>query len=84
MLEEAYRRDTLQQKVSKSLLEGKDLWLLPFGDCKNRGYLLYQNTLYIPEFKPLKLKLMQDHHDPSAAGYTARSKTLQLLSHNYH
>ena len=47
------------------------------------GQLLYRNCRYVPDDQALRLRLMQDHHDPPAIGHLGRAKTLDLLSRQY-
>ena len=86
LVEEGYRQDMLPQKVLKALREGKtESKLLALRDCENRGgYLWYQKGLYIPDHEPLKLGLIQNHHDAPTAGHPGRAKTLELLTRSYY
>ena len=86
LLEEGYRRDPLPRTVLKALHDGKKHSKhLVLGDCENRGgYLWYQNRVYIPDYAPLKLGLMQHHHDSPAAGHAGRAKTLELLTREHY
>ena len=86
LVDEGYRRDTLPRKVLKALREGKtESKLLALRDCENqRGYLWYQGILYIPDHAPLKLRLIQNHHDAPAAGHPGRAKILELLTRSYY
>ena len=76
----------LPRKVLKALREEKtESKLLALRDCKNRGgYLWYQKRLYIPDHEPLKLWLIQNHHDAPAAGHPGWAKTLELLTRSYY
>jgi len=39
---------------------------------------------YVPDYLPLKLQLIRDHHDTPAGGHPGRSKTLELLGRSYY
>ena len=41
-------------------------------------------TLYVPDHEPLRLHLMQEHHDPPAMGHPGRAKTLEPLQRKYY
>jgi transposase InsO family protein len=45
--------------------------------------LAYRERLYVPDHDPLRLRLVQDHHETPAAGHPGRSKTLELLKRTY-
>ena len=76
----------LLQKVLKALCEGKtESKLLALRVCENRGgYLWYQKRLYISDYEPLKLRLIQNHYDAPAAGHPGQAKTLELLTRSYY
>jgi len=40
--------------------------------------------VYVPAYDPLKLYLIQTHHEVPVAGHPGRSETIELLSRNYH
>ena len=86
LVDEGYRRHTLPRKVLKALREGKtESKLLALRDCENRGgYLWYQGRLYMPDHVPLKLRLIQNHHNAPAARHPGRAKTLELLTRSYY
>ena len=48
------------------------------------GRLLYRGKFNVPAYGRLRLYLIQTHHEVPAAGHPGRSKTLELLSRNYH
>ena len=86
LLDEGYRQDPAPRKVLGALREGRrESKLLVLGDCENRGgYLWYQGKMYIPDYGPLRLRLLRDHHDSPVAGHPGRAKTLELLSRQYY
>ena len=58
---------------------------LSLAECKeDSGRLLYQDRLYVPDYMPLKLRLIQDFHEMPAAGHPGRSKTPELLARQYY
>jgi len=38
----------------------------------------------VPDYTPLRLRLLQDHHEPLAVGYPGQAKTLELLTCKYY
>src|SRR5690606_26027912 len=86
LFDEGYAKDPLPQAVIKQLQEGqsrsKQLSLAECEVCNGR--LIYRERVYVPDYPPLKLRLIQDFHATPAAGHPGRSKTLELLSRQYH
>ena len=57
---------------------------ISLAECKERdGRLLYGDSVYVPDHPPLRLQLLQDHHDPPALGHPGRAKILELLTRKY-
>ena len=46
--------------------------------------MIYWDCIYVPDHVPLRLRLLQDHHDPPAVGHPGRAKTLKLLARRYY
>jgi len=58
---------------------------ISLADCKERNSrLLYRDCIYVPDHTPLRLQLLQNHHDPPAMGHPGRAKTLELLARKYY
>ena len=54
---------------------------ITLADCEvKEGKLTYQNAIYVPDHAPLRLRLIQDHHDPPTMGHPGKAKTYELLS----
>ena len=51
---------------------------------EDNGHFTYRNNLNVPDHEPLRLHLMQEHHDPPAIGHPGREKTLELLQRKYY
>ena len=45
--------------------------------------LRYHSRLYVPEYNPLRLRLLQTHHKAAAAGHPGQFKSLELLKRTY-
>ena len=82
--EQGYREDRIANEVLDALRTGKrQSKHLSLALCKEEnGRLLYQDRVYVPDFAPLRLRIIQDHHDAPTAGHPERSKILKLLSRN--
>ena len=84
---EAYNWDPFPTEVldmlQKRLRYCKDITL---SECSRSptGRLLYRGKFYVPSHGPLRLYLIQTHHEVPAAGYPGRSKTLELLAKSYY
>lgn len=83
---EAYNSDPLPKEILSMLDNGtKYSRKISLAECKRNGNRLhYRDRLYVPDFIPLKLRLMQIHHDTPPAGHPGRSKTFELLSREYY
>jgi hypothetical protein len=84
LFHKAYDTDPFP-KVLEMLKNGtkqcKDITL---AECEeHNNLLLYRWQIWVPDYEPLKLHLMQQHHDTLTAGYPGRSKTLEYLSRTY-
>jgi len=58
---------------------------LLLAECKDQaGRRIYRDRIYIPNYMPLKLRLIQDFHASPASGHPGRSKILELLARQYY
>lgn len=54
---------------------------ITIGEYTNRkGWMYYRDTIYVPNYAPLKLFILQSHHDAPAAGHSGRKKNFELNS----
>jgi len=83
---EAYRIDLLPNRILRQLEEGsRHSREISLADCKVRdNRLIYRDCIYVPDYTPLRLRLLQDHHEPPAVGHPGRAKTLELLTRKYY
>jgi len=87
LFSEAYNLDPFPMKVlamlEKKVRYCKDITLV---GCywSPTGRLLYRGKFYVPAYGPLRLYRIQTHREVLVAGHPRRSKTLELLSRNYH
>jgi hypothetical protein len=85
LFHEAYATDPFPNKVLQMLRDGtkqcKDITL---AECEERNnLLLYRRQIWVPDYEPLRLHLMQQHHNTPTARHPGRSKTLEYLSRTY-
>jgi hypothetical protein len=48
------------------------------------GLLYYQGAKYIPNHPPVRLRIIQQHHNASTAGHPGRDNTFDLVSWQYY
>jgi uncharacterized protein YceH (UPF0502 family) len=57
---------------------------LQLAQCEAKQELLYyRDKIYVPEYKDLHTKVIQQHHDNLSAGHPGRTKTFELVSRYY-
>ncbi|KAH0606065.1 uncharacterized protein H6S33_004522 [Morchella sextelata] len=83
---EGYCADPFPQKIldmrNKGERQSKDISL---AECTEvEGRLLYRDSIYVPDYDPLKLQILQLYHDAASAGYPGREKTFELISRDYY
>jgi len=85
LLAESYRADPFPTRILGLLRNGaRQCKEISLAECKEQdGQLLYRDCVYVPDHPPLRLQLLQDHHDPPAMGHPGRAKTLELLTRKY-
>jgi len=86
LLAEAYQVDQFPGQILGLLRDGtRQCKEISLADCKEmNGRLFYRDCLFVPDHTPLRLRLLQDHHDPPAMGHPGRAKTLELLARKYY
>ena len=50
---------------------------------EEQGLVLFRGKVYVPQSEELRRKIVQIHHDSTAAGHPGRWKTLELVTRNY-
>jgi hypothetical protein len=80
-----YNEDPFPNKILKLIRDGaKHCREISLAECDEHNNLLhYYQRIWVPNYEPLKLHLLQQHHDVPAAGHPGRSKTLEYLCRNY-
>ncbi|KAH0613403.1 uncharacterized protein H6S33_005289 [Morchella sextelata] len=86
LLDEGYNADPFPQKVldmrNKGERQSKDISL---AECTEiEGRLLYRGSIYVPDYDPLKLRILQLNHDAAFAGHPGCDKTFELISREYY
>jgi transposase InsO family protein len=86
LLAEAYQVDQFPGRILRLLQNGtRQCKEISLADCKEiDGRLIYRDCIYVPDHVPLRLRLLQNHHDPPAVGHPGRAKTLELLARRYY
>ena len=86
LFDEAYHTDPFPTDILNCLRGGNQHHKkITLGDCgEDNGHLTYRNNLYVPDHEPLRLHLMQEHHDLLAMGHPGRAKTLELPQRKYY
>ncbi len=85
LIKEGHTHDDFVMEIldalNKRLRHSKKITL---GDCEEREELLYyQNHLYVLNYKEIRTRVCELHHDLSAAGHGERTKTLKLIHRQY-
>ena len=82
---QGYAEDPVPGEVLQTLRNGgKRSRHLSIAECsENNDKLCYQERVYVSDLMSLKLHLIQEHHDISAAEHSGRAKTLKLLARRY-
>ncbi|KAH0611235.1 uncharacterized protein H6S33_011662 [Morchella sextelata] len=82
LFDEGYSADPFHQKIldmrNKGDRQSKDISL---AECTEvEGRLLYRGSIYVPDYDPLKLRILQLYHDAASAGHPGREKTFELIA----
>ena len=48
------------------------------------GFLLFENKIYVPDFKDLRLRVLHARHDATLAGHPGIARTYELVSRDYY
>jgi len=86
LLTKAYQVDPFPERKLGLIRNGtrqcKEILLT---DCKEGDIrLIYRDCIYAADHVPLRLRLLQDHHDPPAVGHPGHAKTLELIARRYY
>ncbi|CUA75312.1 Transposon Tf2-7 polyprotein [Rhizoctonia solani] len=97
ILEEASLEDTIRDQIDKDKSLSEILAFLErngpappsiakqFRDYSLQdGFLMYQGKVLIPDHEPLKIALLQLHHNAPHAGHPGEQRTLELISRKYY
>jgi hypothetical protein len=80
-----YNEDPFPNKIVKLIQDGakycREISLAEYDEHDN--LLHYHQRMWVLNYEPLKLHLLQQHYDIPAVGYPGRSKTLEYLCQNY-
>ena len=86
LFDTTYEKDPVPNDILEQLRSrqrrSKQLSLAEYRDSEGR--LIYCGRVYIPDYMPLKLRLIQNFHEAPAAGHPSRSKAIKLLARQYY
>jgi len=82
---EAYKTDPLPERILEAIRTKGSLKGITVAECtEQNGRIQYQGKCYIPEGDQLRLRLIQEHHDPALARHPGRARTFDLLDREYY
>ncbi|KAH0606496.1 uncharacterized protein H6S33_003330 [Morchella sextelata] len=86
LFDEGYSSDPCPQRIldmrNKGERQSKDISL---AECTEvEGWLLYRGSIYVPDYEPLKLRILQLYNDAASAGHPGCEKTFELISRDYY
>ncbi len=71
-------KDKIDNSVQRALAYNEKGW-------KREGdFVWFEGSLYVPKNQELRLKIIQDHHDPAIVGHPGPHKTQELIMRNYY
>ena len=83
---ESYQNDGFPYKIL-NLIKNKTRHSkeISLAECEDlEGKLVYRGKFYVPNYDPLKLKILELCHDNPSAGHPGREKTFELVSREYY
>ena len=85
LLEAAYATDPLPNEILELIRTGAcRCTTLSIAECtEDAGRLRYRDRLYLPASDELRLHVLCQAHDATAAGHPGRAKALELLGRDY-
>jgi len=84
--EEAYNNDTLEKETLALLQEPgtQRSKRISLTECQEiQGHLYYRDRRYVPEYAPLRKRLLSLHHDILSSGHRGRERTYENISRSY-
>ena len=77
--------EILEKSKARSLLSQLKLQVsLSKYNINHQDYINYRNRTWVPEYEPLRTRLIQQAHDSILTGHPGRNKTYILVSHKYY
>ena len=79
---EGYAADKFPNEVLKSIrTEQKQHAQITLAECSEReGRLLYRDKVFVPDYAPLRLRVILEFDNTPTAGHPGRDKTFELVS----
>ena len=85
LLTEAYMTDQLPEKVMEAIQMGSGLQDITVAECTAEdGHTRCRGNCYVPDNDALRLRIIEDYHDPALAGHLARANTFNILDRQYY
>src|SRR3989337_1145002 len=86
LMETAYKVDPFPQHVMRLLNERvQHSREISLADCTIQDDQLYfRSKLFVPDYDPLRLHILQNNHDHPAAGHPGLTKTFDLMDRKYY
>lgn len=86
LFDEEYSAEPFPQKIldmrNKGERQSEDISL---AECTEvEGRLLCRSSIYVPDYDPLKLRILQLYHDAGSAGHPRCEKIFELISRDYY
>ncbi|KAI0993448.1 hypothetical protein K3495_g14736, partial [Podosphaera aphanis] len=85
LFDQGYNKDPFPLKTLGLIRKGERRSSeISLSECAEiNGKLTYRGKLYVPDYDPLKLRILKLHHDDPASGHPGREKTFELVSREY-
>lgn len=86
LFKEGYQNDKFPHKIL-SLIKNKAQHSneISLAECTElEGKLYYREKIFVPNYDPLKIKILTLHHNDPSAGHPGREKTFELISRDYY
>src|SRR6266566_2610671 len=86
LFEEGYMADQFPTQVLQNLRNGtRQSKEITLAECtEQEGQLYYRGVKYVPNYPPLRLRIMQEYHDTPSTGHPGRDKMFDLVSRDFY
>jgi hypothetical protein len=81
------RNDTQEESVAKAAREvqkDKGRGMVKSAEwSESEGLLMFRGKIYVPKYRYLRRRIVEQHHDMHITRHAGRFKTLKMVSQNY-